>query len=185
MYYENHRGTYTTQAFIKRNNRKGEILLARAEMASVFAGAAAGHLYNKSAIEEGWKLLLKNQFHDTLPGTSIHEAHEDCRGDYNRMNDLGEVVKAGALEAINAQIATDSNAVVVWNLLSHTVSAPVEVEMDCEAGTPFMMWAVSCRGKHTKRTAAPYCVLLRRMYRQWVIKFLNRGKKAPPCQALP
>ena len=134
MYYENHRGTYTTQAFIKKNNRRGEILLARAEMASVFAGAASGHLYNKSAIEEGWKLLLKNQFHDTLPGTSIHEAHEDCRGDYNRMNDLGEVVKAGALEAINAQIATDSNAVVVWNLLSHTVSAPVEVEMDCEAG---------------------------------------------------
>lgn len=132
MYYENHRGTYTTQAFIKRNNRKGEILLARAEMASTFAGAAAGHLYNKSAIEEAWKLLLKNQFHDILPGTSIHEAHEDCRPDYNRMNDLGEVVKAGALEALNAQITAAGGGVVVWNLLSHAVSAQAEFEANRE-----------------------------------------------------
>ena len=132
MYYENHRGTYTSQAYIKRNNRKGEILLARAEIASVFAGSVAGHLYNKQAIEEAWKLLLKNQFHDILPGTSIHEAHEDCRPDYNRMNDLGEVVKLGALEAINAQITAEGDGVVVWNLLSHPVTAQAELAMDSE-----------------------------------------------------
>ncbi|HZK39013.1 MAG TPA: glycoside hydrolase family 38 C-terminal domain-containing protein [Clostridia bacterium] len=132
MYYENHRGTYTTQAYIKKNNRKGEILLARAEMASIFAGAAAEHIYNKSAIEDAWKLLLKNQFHDILPGTSIREAHEDCRPDYERMTDLGEVVKTSALEAINAHITADGDGVVVWNLLSHMVSAQAEFELGNE-----------------------------------------------------
>jgi alpha-mannosidase len=133
MYYENHRGTYTTQAFIKRNNRKGEILLAGAEMASSFAASLAGHLYNKEAIEEAWKLLLKNQFHDTLPGTSIHEAHEDCRPDYNRLNALGEVVKDAALEAVNAKITVDGNGVVVWNMLSQPVTGVAEFETDSDA----------------------------------------------------
>lgn len=139
MYYENHRGTYTSQAFVKKNNRKGELLLARAEMASVFAGMA-GHLYNKAALEEAWKLLLKNQFHDTLPGTSIHEAHEDCRGDYNRMNDLGEVIKAGALNALNAQITVEGSGVIVWNLLGHTVTAPAEIGTDA-AEADLAVWA--------------------------------------------
>ncbi len=133
MYYENHRGTYTTQAFIKRNNRKGEILLARAEMASTFANAATGLFYNKPAIEEAWKLLLKNQFHDILPGTSIHEAHEDCRPDYSRINDLGEVVKESAFEALNAKITSQGDGVVVWNLLSHPVTAQAEFETSNES----------------------------------------------------
>jgi alpha-mannosidase len=139
MYYENHRGTYTSQAFVKRNNRKGEILLGRAEMASVFASTAAGHRYNKTAIEDAWKLLLKNQFHDILPGTSIHEAHEDCRVDYSRMNDLGEVVKTGAFEALNAQITLEGDGVIVWNLLTRAVTAPAEIEME-EADTDLVVY---------------------------------------------
>ena len=126
MYYENHRGTYTSQAFVKKNNRLGEFLFTRAEMASVFANAATGYGYDKETLEEGWKLLLKNQFHDTLPGTSIHEAHEDCRVDFCRMHALGETVKAGALAALNAEIAAEGRSVIVWNFLSHAVTAPAE-----------------------------------------------------------
>jgi len=130
MYYENHRGTYTSQAFVKKNNRRGEFLFSRAEIACVFSNTFAGHPYDKDKIEEGWKILLKNQFHDTLPGTSIHEAHEDCRVDFRKMNEIGESVKEGAIAAINAEITAESGGVVVWNFLSHTVTAAAEVMTD-------------------------------------------------------
>jgi len=128
MYYENHRGTYTSQAFIKQNNRKGEFLLTRAEMLSVFAEELFDHPYNKSALEEAWKMLLKNQFHDILPGTSIHEVHEDCRPDYNRLLALGEVVEDEALMVLGAGVGTEKAGVLVWNLLSHPVTGPVSFE---------------------------------------------------------
>jgi len=134
MYYENHRGTYTSQAFVKKNNRRGEILFSRAEMASVFSNAITGLAYNKETLEDGWKLLLKNQFHDTLPGTSIHEAHEDCRVDFRKMHKLGEGVKMSALAALNAEINVEGDGVIVWNFLSHEVSANAEIETDAESG---------------------------------------------------
>ena len=142
MYYENHRGTYTSQAFIKKYNRKGELLLTRTEMACVFAGAA-GHLFSTEALEEAWKLLLKNQFHDILPGTSIHEAHEDCHEDYSRMTALGEVVKEGAIKHLNTKIAAEENSVVVWNFLSHPVTAPAKAVFE----SPFEDPAVFDDGK--------------------------------------
>ncbi|NLP48099.1 MAG: alpha-mannosidase [Clostridiales bacterium] len=128
LYYENHRGTYTSQAYIKQNNRQGEFLLTRAEMLSVFAERIFEHRYAGQALEEAWKLLLKNQFHDILPGTSIRQVHEDCRPDYNRMHALGETVSEKALEVLNAQIQARDGGVLVWNLLSHPVTGPVSLK---------------------------------------------------------
>ena len=125
MYYENHRGTYTSQAFIKKNNRKGEFLLSRVEMASLFAGVG----YDREGLEELWKLLLKNQFHDLLPGTSIHEAIEDCRPDYVRINAEGEALLEKALRFAEAKIAAEQPGVIVWNLTSFAATAPVAAEV--------------------------------------------------------
>ncbi len=134
MYYENHRGTYTSQAFVKKNNRRGEVLFSRAEMVSIFSNTETGHEYNKDKLEDGWKLLLKNQFHDTLPGTSIHEAHEDCRIDYRKMHELGEGVKTSALNALNEEITVKGSGVIVWNFLSQKATAPAEAELNAENG---------------------------------------------------
>ena len=73
LYYENHRGTYTSQGFIKKGNRQSEFLLTRIEMAKVVGGG-----YDVEDMKAMWRKLLTNQFHDILPGTSIHEAMEDC-----------------------------------------------------------------------------------------------------------
>ena len=128
MYYENHRGTYTSQAFIKKNNRKGEFMLSRIEMASLFSGLG----YDRENLETLWKLLLKNQFHDLLPGTSIHEAIEDCRMDYVRLNAEGEALLAAALDHAAKQIAADRPGVVVWNLTSFDVTGPATAEAPAE-----------------------------------------------------
>lgn len=134
LYYENHRGTYTSQAFVKRHNRKGEILLTRAEATAVFASVFADATADTGSLDEAWKLLLKNQFHDILPGTSIHQAHQDCHTDYGRMHVLGESVKFGALAALNARVKVDADGILVWNLLPHTVTAPVFVDVPGGAG---------------------------------------------------
>lgn len=128
LYYENHRGTYTSQGFIKKGNRKGEILLTEAESASLIASAVTGFEYDKDRIEDTWKILLTNQFHDILPGTSIHEAMEDCRPAYEKIMKDGTEIKLAALNAVSREIASPDDGVAVWNLSHNTVSSEVIID---------------------------------------------------------
>ena len=75
LYLEYHRGTYTSQGYNKRMNRKMELLYRRAEWLSAMQAARKGDLSlaEQEALTEGWKLILTNQFHDIIPGSSIHE----------------------------------------------------------------------------------------------------------------
>lgn len=129
LYYENHRGTYTSQAFAKKNNRQGEFLLSRGEMLSAFAFAFAGKEYPAKELEETWKLLLINQFHDLLPGTSIHEAHEDSKKEYAEMHERGGRVLESALTALSAKILPFQDKIICWNMNSQPQSGLVELIM--------------------------------------------------------
>ena len=122
LYYENHRGTYTSQGFIKRGNRKNEFRLSRIEMAGTF-----GKGYDKERLHELWLMLLKNQFHDILPGTSIHEAMEDCRPDFAHLEKEGNAMLTAGLEGIASRVDIKADGVIVWNLLSHNVTGPVRI----------------------------------------------------------
>ena len=75
LYLEYHRGTYTSQAYNKRMNRKMELLYRRAEWMTAMAAMGAGSLSlaEQEKLTKGWKLILTNQFHDIIPGSSIHE----------------------------------------------------------------------------------------------------------------
>ncbi len=141
MFYENHRGTFTSQAFVKKNNRKGEYLFTRAEMLSVFAEKLLGKEYPKEEIEKGWRILMTNQFHDILPGSSIHEVFEDCRRDYAVMNKIGEDIYNGALKALSGAVTADKNSITVWNLTNAKSYEPIEVE-----GVPAGMYVATSDG---------------------------------------
>lgn len=141
MYYENHRGTFTSQAFVKKNNRKGEYLFTRAEMLSVFAEKLLDKEYPKEEIEKGWRILMTNQFHDILPGSSIHEVFEDCRKDYAVMNKIGEDIFNGALKALSGAVTANKNSITVWNLTSAYSYEPVTVE-----GVPEGMYVATADG---------------------------------------
>ena len=80
LYLEYHRGTYTTQARVKRGNRRAEQGLHDAEFLSV----ARGGEYPREELERLWKLLLLQQFHDILPGSSIRLVYEDAERDFAR-----------------------------------------------------------------------------------------------------
>ena len=92
LYLERHRGTYTSIAKIKKNNRKAEFALWRSEWVSVLANLLVGKKYPKTTIDECLKTVLTNQFHDILPGSSIKEVYEVTDKDYEQVfAELGEI----------------------------------------------------------------------------------------------
>jgi alpha-mannosidase len=81
LYFEYHRGTYTSQARTKRGNRRCERLLHEAEAICALAGGA----YPREALRELWQTVLTCQFHDILPGSSIGAVYEDAERDHARV----------------------------------------------------------------------------------------------------
>jgi alpha-mannosidase len=77
LYFEYHRGTYTSQAFVKAANRRCEQLLHDVEFLATLATG-----YPRAELDRLWKLLLLQQFHDILPGSSIRLVYEDAARDF-------------------------------------------------------------------------------------------------------
>jgi alpha-mannosidase len=82
MYLEFHRGTYTSQAKTKQGNRRCEHLLREAELWSATAAVRRGSSYPYDALDRLWKLVLLQQFHDILPGSSIQWVHREAVANY-------------------------------------------------------------------------------------------------------
>jgi alpha-mannosidase len=131
LYFELHRGTYTSQSRTKRLNRRAEQALREAEIWS----AAAAQRYPAGELEGAWKRLLLNQFHDILPGSSIDWVYEDAE------RDLEEVIETagGLTAAAQAAIAGGGAIFAVFNVNSHGRREVVEI-----AGRPAMAEAPSC-----------------------------------------
>jgi alpha-mannosidase len=111
LYFELHRGTYTTQARTKLLNRRAEQALREAEMWSV----ASGHDYPGAELEAAWKQLLTNQFHDILPGSSIDWVYEEAERDLAGVVETGGRVTSTALE----NLVGSGDSLVVFNVNSH------------------------------------------------------------------
>uniref|UniRef100_A0A8C5QTT5 alpha-mannosidase n=1 Tax=Leptobrachium leishanense TaxID=445787 RepID=A0A8C5QTT5_9ANUR len=122
LFLELHNGTYTTQAQIKKGNRKGEQLLRDVEILSSFALALNSiFTYPAAKLQHLWRLLLLNQFHDVLPGSCIEQVVEDALRYYNEIQSEGDVLLKESIEALMkpnsaSQHPTDQ-AVTVINTL--------------------------------------------------------------------
>ena len=93
MYLEFHRGTYTSQAKTKRGNRRSEHLLREAELWATAATVLRGTEYPYDALDDVWKTVLLQQFHDILPGTSIAWVHQEAERNYAAVaKTLGEQI---------------------------------------------------------------------------------------------
>ncbi len=79
LYLERHRATLTTHADVKRGNRRCEEMLLAVE--KLYAGRDLAE-YPAKEFERLWKLLLLNQFHDILPGSSIALVYERTRKEH-------------------------------------------------------------------------------------------------------
>ena len=77
MYFENHRGTYTSWARVKEYNRKNEILAEKLRRLAPWAiGLRVLPNAGNEEISKAWDKILINQFHDVLPGSSIPYQYE-------------------------------------------------------------------------------------------------------------
>ncbi|MCL2527878.1 MAG: alpha-mannosidase, partial [Defluviitaleaceae bacterium] len=119
LYFEYHRGTYTSQAYVKKANRQMENLLHDAEFVSMLRDLKLGKSeYPAEALTEMWERVLLLQFHDIIPGTSIRQVYEDCREDYEKMLSKADGLINTAASALNEEIKLNQDSVVVYNNLS-------------------------------------------------------------------
>ncbi len=100
LYFELHRGTYTSQAHNKRFNRQGEFLLHDIEFLSALAYARQRAPYPTDEINKLWKWLLTNQFHDIIPGSSIHEVYQDSTEVYHALEQRGVELREETLQEL-------------------------------------------------------------------------------------
>ncbi len=107
LYFEYHRGTYTSMARNKRANRKAEIAMMDLELLSVLADGRVP--YPAARLDALWKTILLNQFHDILPGSSIREVYEVTRAEYAAMADE---MQALTQERMNALCPSGENVAV-------------------------------------------------------------------------
>ena len=127
LYLELHRGTYTSIAKNKRNNRKCEFLFHNAELSSVISYIINQTPYPQDIINHSWEAMLTNQFHDVLPGSSIHEVYEDCDSTYAEIFDAGNQIHQGNLNNIADKVNTEGG-IFVFNGNSFACSDVVWVD---------------------------------------------------------
>lgn len=125
------RGCYTAVSAIKAHNRRSECMLLAAEKLSCLAAHLTGLPYPTADLEESWKLVLFNQFHDILAGTSIRPACEDALTQYELAEALAARAIRKSMSRVSASVDTSGpgRPVVVYNTLSWQRSEVVEAEI--------------------------------------------------------
>ncbi len=130
LYFELHRGTYTSQALTKRNNRVSEILLHEIEYWGSLASIQALHtpaiperyVYPRQGVNDLWEDVLLCQFHDVLPGSSIEMVYFDAHRIHANVLKKGAEILQGALTALGMKIdqeeTSEDEEDVVLNTLS-------------------------------------------------------------------
>jgi alpha-mannosidase len=119
-YLEYHRGTYTTQGQVKSLHRRLEHALVEAETAAALASQQGNNLYPAMEFARLWQTLLLNEFHDILPGSSIHSVYETAKKDLELALEAARALRDNALARLSpfGQPSTDCG-IVIWNLQIH------------------------------------------------------------------
>lgn len=112
LYLEYHRGTYTTMADNKKNNRRAEFLYENAELLGVTAKHLFGDSFPKAELHDGWEMILTNQFHDIIPGSSIKEVYDQSEIDYGVIFGIGNKIADGVRSKIAASVDKKKGYVV-------------------------------------------------------------------------
>jgi len=129
LYFQYHRGVFTTQAETKQRIRRSEEVMLDAEK---FASVALldGRAYPQDELNFAWKRLLFDEFHDILPGSGIAVNYLDARRNLDDVRRVADEVIHNSLSEIATHINTEGPGVpvIVFNSLSWPRSEVVEVE---------------------------------------------------------
>jgi alpha-mannosidase len=114
IYLELHRATLTSQSGVKRKHRRAERGLIAAETLASLAALLGGA--EPASLEPLWRIVLKNEFHDILPGSSIREVYEDAERELDGVIAAAGEAQQVALHALAARApAGEGEAVLIVN----------------------------------------------------------------------
>lgn len=149
LYFELHRGTYTSQARMKFYNRRCEGLLKEAELLSFALGLVSNDIpryFPKDKLEMLWKDLLLNQFHDVLPGSGIGEVYKDAAQIYEQLEFQAVKIREEAMNYLfgnrvgpsepKRQIEDPLKTIVFFNTTPYERDAVLAVPWDGENKSP-------------------------------------------------
>ena len=117
IYLETHRGVYTSHSLMKLLNARAQEALREAELWSALAGG-------EQSFEEWWKVLLRNQFHDVLPGSATRQVYEQA---YAELSSLVEQASSSA-EGWLRRVVGPGKALLVVNSLPWEREGYVEID---------------------------------------------------------
>ena len=143
LYLEFHRGTYTSVARIKRNNRKSEWMLQLSEALS-YTDLLHGGSYDGEGLYKKWTKVLHNQFHDIIPGSSIKEVYEGTDADYAGIRSYCEDLIRDKLSTLAASVAGEKG-LLVYNPLGFERAGAITVDgrtLELSRNIPAFGWAV-------------------------------------------
>lgn len=149
LYFEYHRGTLTSNASVKRWNRKIELLVRKLEILTTFNYIRYNTAIPHKTIDDIWDTLLLNQFHDIVPGTSIAAVYEIAEKEYN----LAFTQGSRAIEdAIHMNLKESIDSVTVFNDLPYHNTDVVTVDavpgvVALKDGTTIIPVQHTCNGK--------------------------------------
>ena len=157
IYLELHRATLTTQSGVKRKHRQAERALITAETLASLAhmlGAA-----KPQSLEEDWRVVLKNEFHDILPGSSIREVYADAERELDGVIGNARAKQASALKTLSAHLpaggVTDALIVVNPSLSPRPLTATLSDGTVLASADPVAPLSVAIFDRKAIRPAGP------------------------------
>ena len=118
LYVKTHRGTFTTDSQVKRDNRRCEVLLMNAEKFSLLA-SQFGQAYPQESLQKLWEKVLFGQVHDNIDGSAAPEVYRDAATDYGDIKHDGGKILDSALSTISKRVNTqgEGRSVLIFNPL--------------------------------------------------------------------
>ena len=121
IYLELHRGTLTTQARTKKFNR---LLENRLRQVEALCSLLPLTRYPREKLDQIWKKLLTRQFHDIIPGSSIHWVYEEAEATYSAcLKECEEIIHA----VIKSTLLRSEETVTLVNVTAYPVKKAVQL----------------------------------------------------------
>ncbi len=125
-------GVWSTRMWIKLEYFKVKNLILAVEKFSTIAWLLGNH-YPKEELKEAWDRILFLAFHDVITGTSIDEAFDEVREDFDSLKTVLTPLLTSSLNYLASQIELEGRAVVIFNPNSFESKGYVEVEAEFPA----------------------------------------------------
>jgi alpha-mannosidase len=130
LYLEYHRGTLTTQGRIKYLHRRAEHELVAAELVGALDALLGGA--EPASLAAEWKVLLRNEFHDILPGSSIREVYELAEAELRGVGDDARAAVDDRLDGLVQRVVPAGDAKGLFVVNAHLTPQPLRVELGSE-----------------------------------------------------